>query len=193
LRAWPPLGSPSGGPAYGDCGGTQRPGRRAWLRAAVGASWLGGLAAVGGRAVATPAQPGQRVTWPEVMLLDGRRWGEAQARGKAVVVVFWSLHCPFCRRHNAHLDKLQRSLRGEPLEILTAIREPDADAARRHMAQHGYRFAATLDAPALAAALSPRRVSPLTVTVDRAGRLLQVIPGEMFEEDVLELIRLARD
>ena len=76
---------------------------------------------------------------------------------------------------NAHLDKLQRSLRGEPLEILTAVRERDADAARRHMAQHGYRFAATLDASALAAALSARRVSPLTVTVDRAGRLLQVM------------------
>jgi thiol-disulfide isomerase/thioredoxin len=181
-------GRPGGG---GDA--VQAGARRAWLRAAMGASWLGFLAAAGGRAVAAPAQPGQPVTWPEVALLDGRRWGPAQAQGKAVVVVFWSLHCPFCLRHNAHLDKLQRSLRGEPLEILTAVREPDAAAARRHMVHHGYRFAATLDAPALAAALAPRRVSPLTVTVDRAGRLLQVIPGEMFEEDVLELIRLARD
>ena len=32
---------------------------------------------------------------------------------------------------------------------------------------------------------------PLTATVDRSGRLQQVIPGEMFEEDVLELTRLA--
>ena len=33
---------------------------------------------------------------------------------------------------------------------------------------------------------------PLTVTVDRQGRLLQAIPGEMFEEDVMELQRLAQ-
>jgi hypothetical protein len=29
---------------------------------------------------------------------------------------------------------------------------------------------------------------PLTVTVDRRGRLRQVIPGEMFEADVMELL-----
>ena len=48
-----------------------------------------------------------------------------------------------------------------------------------------------MDQAPLAAALSARRVIPLTVTVDRAGRLLQVIPGEMFEDDVLELLQLA--
>jgi len=30
-----------------------------------------------------------------------------------------------------------------------------------------------------------------TFTVDRRGRLKQVLPGEMFEEDVLELLGLA--
>jgi hypothetical protein len=42
----------------------------------------------------------------------------------------------------------------------------------------------------MAQALSTRRLVPLTVTVDRSGRLRQVIPGEMFEADVLELARL---
>lgn len=36
-----------------------------------------------------------------------------------------------------------------------------------------------------------RRIIPLNVTVDRGGRLLHVIPGEMFESDVLELLQLA--
>ena len=31
---------------------------------------------------------------------------------------------------------------------------------------------------------------PLTVVVDRQGRLKQVIPGEMFEEDVLDLLKI---
>ena len=38
----------------------------------------------------------------------------------------------------------------------------------------------------MAAALSSRRVIPLTLTVDRQGRLGREIPGEMFEEDVME-------
>jgi hypothetical protein len=34
-------------------------------------------------------------------------------------------------------------------------------------------------------------VIPLTAVVERSGRLRQVIPGEMFEEDVMEWLRLA--
>ena len=51
--------------------------------------------------------------------------------------------------------------------------------------------AVTLDAAPMAAALTTRRMIPLTVTVARDGRLKQVIPGEMFEDDVMELARLA--
>jgi len=155
---------------------------------------LAALAAAGAGvpATATPAAPGERVAWPEVTLIDGRRWSAADARGKAVVVVFWSTTCPYCLRHNAHVAKLQQAAAGLPLEILTVARDRDPVAVQRYLAQHGYRFAVTLDHAPLAAALSARRMIPLTATVDRAGRLLQVIPGEMFEADVLELAHLAR-
>jgi thiol-disulfide isomerase/thioredoxin len=166
--------------------------RREALARAAALAW-GGIAASPLPARAAPANPGERVVWPVVSLLDGRRWGPPQAQGRAVVVVFWSLTCPFCLRHNAHVSKLQASLGDAPLDIITAVREPDAEATRRHMAQHGFRFAVTLDAPLLAAALTTRRISPLTVTVDRQGRLKQVIPGEMFEDDVLGLNRLAQE
>jgi thiol-disulfide isomerase/thioredoxin len=144
------------------------------------------------QAQTAPAQPGERVSWPQVSLLDGQQFGPEQARDHAVVVVFWSLTCGFCIRHNSHLTRLQDSLpAGSRLRIVTAVREPDAQAVRRHMARHGHRFAVTLEAGKLASALSTRRISPLTVTVDRRGHLLQVIPGEMFEDDVMALARLA--
>jgi hypothetical protein len=44
----------------------------------------------------------------------------------------------------------------------------------------------------MAAALSMRRLTPLTVTVDRQGRLKQVIPGEMTADDMLGLLALGR-
>lgn len=157
--------------------------------AMIGALPLGGLALP---ARAVPAAPGERIMWPEVRLLDGSRWSATQAQGKAVVVVFWSTTCAFCERHNRHVARLQQISAGLPLEILTVARERDADAVRRHLDRQGHRFAVTLDHAPLAAALSTRRMVPLTVTVDRAGRLLQVIPGEMAEDDVLELARLAR-
>ena len=39
--------------------------------------------------------------------------------------------------------------------------------------------------------LTSRRVVPMPCVLDRQGRLVQVLPGEMFEEDVMEFARLA--
>ncbi len=141
--------------------------------------------------LAAPAAPGEPVRWPQVRLLDGSAWTAAQADGKAVVAVFWSVTCPFCRRHNAHVEKLRQAAAGHPLAVITIARENDPSAVQRYLARQGWKFAVTLDHEPMRAALSTRNMMPLTVTVDRQGRLKQVIPGEMFEEDVLGLLELA--
>lgn len=143
-----------------------------------------------GTAQAAPAA-GDTVAWPDVALLDGSAWGAKQAAGKAVVVVFWSTTCPFCKRHNAHLERLRQAADGLPLEIITIARDGDSQAVQRTMARHGWSFAVTLDQMPMRSALSTRNMMPLTVTVDRQGRLKQVIPGEMFEDDVMGLLKLA--
>lgn len=135
---------------------------------------------------AAAPQPGDLVAWPEFTLLDGRRVGAAALRGRAVVAVFFTITCPFCRRHNQHVQQLHRRA-GERLFVLGIARESDADAVRRHAREQGYGFPITLDVQPLAAVLSLRRMVPLTACVDRHGRLQQVFPGEMFEADVLEL------
>jgi thiol-disulfide isomerase/thioredoxin len=144
-----------------------------------------------GPARAAHAAIGQAVSWPQVRRLEGGQWSAAQAQGKAVVAVFWSTTCPFCRRHNAHIEKLRVAAAGRPLEIIGVARETDPQAVRRYLQLQGWNFAVTLDHAPMSAALSARSVIPLTVTVDRQGRLKQVMPGEMFEEDVLELLQLA--
>lgn len=137
---------------------------------------------------AAPAAPGEAVVWPEVTLLDGRHW--VAVPGQAVVVVFWSTTCPFCRRHNQHVERLHAAA-GSRLQVLGVARERDADAVRRYAAGQGYSFPITTDHAPMAAALTARKMIPLTVTVDRQGRLKQVIPGEMFAEDVMGLVQLA--
>lgn len=139
---------------------------------------------------AAPAQPGQPVDWPDVTLLDGSRLSAAQLQSQPAVVVFWTTSCPFCRRHNQHVEKLHRAAlaAGSPLRVLGAAKERDAALVRRYAQQQGYSFPITLDHAALAAALSERKVIPLTAVIDAQGRLRQVLPGEMFEEDVLELL-----
>ena len=153
------------------------------------------LAAGAGQAQARPAlELGQTVPWPDMELLGGGRFGTAQADGNAVVVVFWTTTCPFCRRHNKHVEKLHRAAMATPgtrLRVLGVARETDADAVARYARAQGYTFPITMNQPGLAELLAPRRMVPMTVTVDRQGRLKQALPGEMFEEDVLELLALA--
>ncbi len=146
-------------------------------------------------ATAVPAvQVGQAVPWPNIALLGGGRFGPEQAAGHVVVVVFWTTTCPFCRRHNQHVEKLHRAALAAPakrLRVLGVARETDRDAVARYAQAQGYSFPITLNQAGLAQLLSPRRVVPMTVVVDRQGRLKQALAGEMFEEDLLELLALA--
>ena len=160
--------------------------------AALGLLGWGPLALHG--ANAAPAQPGQPVQWPAVThLLDGKSLSATELQARPAVVVFWTTTCPFCRRHNQHLEKLHRAAlaAGSPLRVLAVARETNAATVRRYAQTQGYSFDITLEHQPLAAALSERKVIPLTVCVDRNGRLQQVLPGEMFEEDVMEFLPLA--
>lgn len=141
---------------------------------------------------AAPPARGAAVAWPQQLsLLDGSAWTAEQWRDRAAVIVFWSLHCGFCERHNVHVEKLHRAAAGKRLSVLSVVAELDADAVRRRMAQRGWTFPVALGREPLAAALGARRSVPLTVTVDRKGRLSEAIPGEMFEADVLGFMQLA--
>jgi hypothetical protein len=76
------------------------------------------------------------------------------------------------------------------LGVLGVALEDDAGAVRRYMASQGYQFPVTLDDGTLRRQFTARRVIPMTCVLDRQGRLLQAIPGEMAEDDVLGLARM---
>jgi thiol-disulfide isomerase/thioredoxin len=155
--------------------------RRDWLAVTAGLVLAGR-----GSAMA----PGDRVVWPTgVSLLDGSPW--TPLPGHAQLIVRWATWCGYCRRHNVHVDTLHRSLGDAPLQVLGVAADRDADLVRRSLQAQGLQFPVTLDAQAFAG-LSARRVVPLTITVDRSGRLREVIPGEMAADDVMALAQLAR-
>lgn len=129
------------------------------------------------------------IEWPEIQLLDRGTLSPGSWRGQAAVVVFWATYCPFCKRHNAHVDKLYRASQGQPLRVLGVALDGDAGSVRRYMAINHYEFPVALDGGDLRRRLTTRRVIPMTCAIDRQGRLLQAIPGEMFEDDVLRLAR----
>ncbi len=169
--------------------------RRGLLAAGVAA--MAGAAARPGHAQtqtqAAPARLPRMITWPaEVTLLDGRRLDAAMLKARPVVAVFWSTTCPFCRNHNRHVEKLQRISSGSDLLVLGVSIDRDMDAIVDHVRHEGYTFAVTADAGKLGPVFDARHVIPRTYAVERGGRLVAAIPGEMFEEDVLELMRITQ-
>lgn len=124
----------------------------------------------------------------------GLQWlqGEpvAPGRGVPMVVVFWATWCGYCRRHNVHVDRLHAMVRGRMHVVGIAV-ESDTDAVRRHLRDTGLRFPVALDAGAMRRQFTDRRMVPMTCTIDRQGRTGLCIPGEMSEDDVFGLAKLA--
>jgi len=170
---------------------TRLPGRRDSLRAglawAVGAAT--GLASAPGLSLGDAGPP---VAWPRVRLLDGRLMEAPAQQHRAAVIVFFATTCSYCGRHNQHVQRLLKASADLPLQVLGVAHDRQADTVQRHLAAQGWTFDVTLDEQPLHAVLSARRVTPLTCVLDRQGRLREVIPGEMFADDVMGLARWAR-
>ncbi len=132
------------------------------------------------------------VDWPVVALIDGGAVEPADWTGRVSMLVFWATWCPFCKRLNAHLDKLYRRYRDQGLNVLAVSIDGDAAKVRRYLETNGYAFPAALDsASGLRARVTDRKVIPLTCLIDRQGRLAQMVPGEMFEEELFDLTKRA--
>lgn len=152
-----------------------------------------GLAAAQATASPLPAAPalGERVHWPAVRLLDGRVSEGPAPGGAASVVVFFATTCPFCARHNVHVQKLLQASRGTALRILAVAQDRSEASVRTYLQRRSLDFDVTMDYSTMWAALTRLKGIPVTVVVDRQQRLREAIRGEMFEEDVLALARWA--
>ena len=131
------------------------------------------------------------VEWPPIELLDGNILTPESWRGQSAVVVFWETYCPYCKRHNAHVAKLYRATRGQGLRVLGVALDTDEGAVRRYMASNNFSFPVAMDGGGLRQRVTSRRVIPMTCVLDAQGRVVQSIPGEMAEDDVLELARIS--
>lgn len=162
--------------------------RRQWAHACAGL-----LGAIVGAApgLAAPSPTTETLQWPaRLELLDAPALSADSLNASPTVLVFFSMDCAYCRRHNQRLSRLaQQQPKG--LRVLGAALDTDAEALRRYRDAQGLRFAITPGAEALRERVTPRRVIPFTAVVAQGGTFLERIPGEMSEADILGLARWA--
>ncbi|MBP6020478.1 MAG: TlpA family protein disulfide reductase [Burkholderiaceae bacterium] len=141
--------------------------------------------------VATAPVAGDTLVLPEITLFDGTRLPEGYYQGKPLIIVYWASWCPFCARQNPYVEQLYDKARTQGLEVLTISIDRKESEARDYMAKNKYTFPAAMQTPEILAVMGKRRVIPKVFVVGADGKVVEVIPGEMFEEDVLDLIKYA--
>jgi thiol-disulfide isomerase/thioredoxin len=125
--------------------------------------------------------------------LDGQMHALAQLRGKVVLVNFWATWCPPCRREMPSMERLSRTLDGEPFAVLAVDVGEDTDTIDAFTSQ----LDTTLHFPVLldskSRALQAWKVAglPTTFLVDKRGRIVgSAIGGREFDHP--ELVRAIR-
>ena len=138
-----------------------------------------------GHASAGPSAP--TIHWPALRLLDGTSLTPLALNTMPVMLVFWETWCPYCKRHNVHIERLYQATRGMQIRVLGATTETNADKLASYLRANQLHFPVAHIERGFRDQFSQRRVIPLTCLVAENGRLLQAIPGEMGYQDLYSL------
>jgi len=114
----------------------------------------------------------------ELGALDGRRHRLADYRGRVVLVNFWATWCAPCRAEMPSIERLRRSLEGEPFVVL-AVNVGEEAAAVRAFADHvSMGFPLLLDRDGQVARAWGVRALPVSFVIDPEGRIRYQALGE---------------
>lgn len=129
----------------------------------------------------------------DLPLLGGGRMSSQLMEGKVVLVNFWASWCTPCRTEMPALDSLRRRLEAEysDFRFVTMNEDVDVAAAAEFMEELGFDFPVLLGRGQLR-----RRYHylglPMTVLLDRGGRVVQRWSGFAGPEQVRAIERVAR-
>ena len=114
-------------------------------------------------------------------------------KGKVTLVNFWATWCPPCRAEMPDLIRWQRDFRGKGLRIIgityppTSLRE-----VRQFTRSIGVNYPILIGTKKTKALFDPGEAMPLTIVIDRKGRIIDRIEGiilrEEFEQKVKPLL-----
>ena len=139
-------------------------------------------------------QPAPELSRPSPALalkdLRGRVVRLSDYRGRVVLLNFWATWCVPCRAEAPDLVRLQRDYGGRGLQVLGVTYPPHSLRAVRRFAREfkiNYPFlAGTRAAKAL---FTQSETLPMTIVIDRGGRVREIIEGILLPEEFDEKIK----
>jgi peroxiredoxin len=165
----------------------------------------GGVQPAGGDTAAdtsaAPAEKGDSSAGAEISDfslkdVDGRTRSLSEFLGKNVVVIsFWATWCEPCKKEMVQLNQLYLAYKDKGLMVISiSMDEPETQGeVRPYIKQREYTYPILLDTETqVTNQLNPRRSAPLTLIIDRGGKIVwtheSYVPGDekLLEEQILK-------
>jgi len=141
-------------------------------------------------AVSAPAQTSQPAPALKLRNIQGRTFRLADYKGKVVLINFWATWCPPCRTEIPELVKWQREYRHHGLQIIGVTYPPQTLLqVRRFTRKTKVNYPLALGTKATKLLFTKSETLPMTVVIDRAGNVRDVIEGVIFQEEFDEKIK----
>ncbi|HEX8459163.1 MAG TPA: TlpA disulfide reductase family protein [Pyrinomonadaceae bacterium] len=116
--------------------------------------------------------------------IEGRTVRLGDYRGRVLLVNFWATWCPPCRAEMPALVKLQREYGKDGLRIIGITSQPERRArVRRLMRRLKVNYPVVLGTRETKATFNPDETLPLTVIIDREGKIRGQIEGILLPEE----------
>jgi thiol-disulfide isomerase/thioredoxin len=111
-------------------------------------------------------------------------------RGKVVLINFWATWCPPCRAEMPDLVRLQREHAKQGLQIIGITYPPeDKTRVRRFARSLKVNYPIILGTRQIKARFSSEETLPLTVVIDRDGKVNDIISGILLHQEFEEKIK----
>ena len=135
---------------------------------------------------------GQQIKASEFELRDvnGRTVRLSDYQGKVILINFWATWCPPCRAEMPDLVRLQREHRQKGLQIIGITYPPERkDRVRRFARSLKVNYPIILGTRQLKARFSSDETLPLTIVIDRDGKVSNILVGILLREEFDEKIK----
>jgi thiol-disulfide isomerase/thioredoxin len=136
------------------------------------------------------AQKHKRDQNEELRDLNGRTVRLSDYKGKVVLINFWATWCPPCRAEMPDLVRLQREHAKDGLQIIGITYPPEQKArVRRFASRLKVNYPIVLGTRELKSRFSSDETLPLTVVINRDGKVSDIIGGILLREEFDEKIK----
>ncbi len=135
---------------------------------------------------------GQTIELGALQTLNSTPYVIPANNNKNTLIQVWASWCPFCKKTNAYLEKLQKEIPPNSLNIITISIDKNPLLAKQYMESNKYTFPAAMMTPELEKSMGRVKGIPILIILDQNNKVIYREVGEIFPEEYDSLKRFAK-